>query len=67
MMARALKTIVWWMRTCAGTVVEALREIFDEAAYARFLRSEGVENSREAYGRYLRETREARERRPRCC
>ena len=58
---------VWSTRTCAGTVVEALREIFDEAAYARFLRSEGVENSREAYGRYLRETSGARERRPRCC
>ena len=66
-MARALKTLVWWTRTCAGTVVEALREIFDEAAYASFLRSEGVENSREAYGGYLSETREAQERRPRCC
>jgi hypothetical protein len=58
---------VWWVRTCGRTVAEALREIFDEAGYARFLHSEGVENSREAYGRYLSETREARERRPRCC
>jgi hypothetical protein len=67
MMAKALKTLLWRTRTCARTVVDALREIFDETAYARFLRTEGVENSREAYGRYLSETEDARERRPRCC
>jgi hypothetical protein len=57
----------WWMRTFVSTVREALREIFDEAAYARFLSTEGVENSREAYAKYLRETQTTRERRPRCC
>ena len=67
MIARAWMWSVWWLQMFARTVTEALREIFDEAAYARFLRSEGVENSREAYGRYLRETNETRERRPRCC
>ena len=56
-----------WASSCARTVGEMLREIFDEAEYARFLRHERVENSREAYGRYLRETERVRERRPRCC
>jgi hypothetical protein len=55
------------IRSFARTLVEALQEIFDEAAYARFLRRERAESSCEAYGRYLRETESARERRPRCC
>jgi hypothetical protein len=48
-------------------VMETLHEIFDESAYARFLRSRGLANSREAYALYLRETNATQERRPRCC
>lgn len=48
-------------------VMETLREIFDESAYARFLRSRGLANSREAYALYLRESSSTKERRPRCC
>jgi hypothetical protein len=62
-----LTWVVWWMRTVVSTAAEALREIFDEAAYARFLTTQGLENSREAYAKYLQETQGARERRPRCC
>jgi hypothetical protein len=45
----------------------ALREIFDESAYARFLERQAVPSSREAYADFLREGQAARERRPRCC
>ena len=49
------------------TLMQTLREIFDENAYGRFLRSHGLGNSRESYALYLRETNVMRERRPRCC
>ncbi len=45
----------------------ALREIFDEAAYDRFLASHEVPNSRGSYARFLEERRSSQERKPRCC
>ncbi|HYE25767.1 MAG TPA: hypothetical protein VEG32_11280 [Clostridia bacterium] len=53
--------------SAARLMWEALREIFDENAYARFLRSHRLEDSRESYRHYLRESDATRERRPRCC
>ena len=55
------------LRNVMGTVLAALREIFDENAYARFLARHGMANSREAYALYLSESNVTRERRPRCC
>jgi hypothetical protein len=46
---------------------DTLREIFDEAAYARFLRREGRVSSSEAYAAFRREFDEAKLRRPKCC
>ena len=54
-------------RSFIQVLLQTLREIFDENAYARFLRNHGLVNSREAYAHYLRETKTTRERRPRCC
>jgi hypothetical protein len=48
-------------------LVAALREIFDEAAYSRFLKRKRTERSRESYAEFLREHEIATERRPRCC
>ncbi len=48
-------------------VRDAVREIFDEAAYARFLQRQGTTASRSSYAAFLRETQLARERRTRCC
>ncbi len=48
-------------------LVAALREIFDESAYARFLRRAGIASSREAYAAFRREFEEAKLRRPKCC
>jgi hypothetical protein len=49
------------------TAIAALREIFDEAPYARFLNRTGLESSSEAYAAFRREFEEAKVRRPKCC
>jgi hypothetical protein len=48
-------------------LIATLREIFDEAAYARFLNRAGVASSRDAYAAFRRESEEAKLRRPKCC
>jgi len=45
----------------------ALREIFEESAYERFLAREQVATSPVAYRDFLRETEDAKARRPKCC
>ena len=50
-----------------NVLVAALREIFDESAYARFLDRQRVASSQAAYGEFLRESEIAKARRPRCC
>jgi hypothetical protein len=50
-----------------GTTHAALREIFDEAAYSRFLSRAGMVSSSEAYAAFRREFEEAKMRRPKCC
>jgi hypothetical protein len=57
----------WAVRSFFRLLREALREIFDEAAYARFLARQGISSSRAAYGAFLCESAASRERRPRCC
>jgi hypothetical protein len=48
-------------------LVATLREIFDEAAYARFLRRTQMTSSPTAYAAFWREQESSRARRPRCC
>lgn len=48
-------------------LIAALREIFDESAYGRFLARERLAQDRESYRAFLRERAAAIERRPRCC
>ncbi|HJT00382.1 MAG TPA: hypothetical protein VJ756_14920 [Terriglobales bacterium] len=51
----------------AGAICMAmLREIFDEAAYRRFLQRTGQAASRSSYKEFLRQTSNAKPR-PRCC
>jgi hypothetical protein len=45
----------------------ALREIFDEAPYDRFLRRTQVPSSARAYAAFRRERESTQARRPRCC
>jgi hypothetical protein len=44
-----------------------LREIFDEAAYDRFLRRSQIISSTEAYAAFRQELEAAKTRRPKCC
>jgi hypothetical protein len=55
------------MRRVWRLLVLAVREIFDEAAYARFLARAEMVRSRESYAAFLREYGAVKERRPRCC
>jgi hypothetical protein len=45
----------------------ALREIFDESAYQRFLDRSRLESSPHAYAMFRKENEQAKSRRPRCC
>lgn len=55
------------MRHFMATMLATLREIFDEAAYARFLGRAGIASSSEAYAAFQREFEEVKVRRPKCC
>jgi hypothetical protein len=55
------------LRKAINVVLAALREIFDESAYRRFLERKRMESSREAYAEFIREHELLRARRPRCC
>lgn len=46
---------------------QTLREIFDEAAYERYLRQNGGVQSRESFAAFTEASKASRERRPRCC
>ena len=56
-----------FLRSFLATTAAALREIFDEAAYARFLARTRQPSSRAAYAGFLRERAASQERRARCC
>jgi hypothetical protein len=48
-------------------LLATLREVFDESAYARFLRCQGVPSSPAAYAAFWRERESSFARRSRCC
>ena len=51
----------------ARIVLATLREIFDEAAYERFLGRTHMASSAKAYAAFRQEYEEAKTRRPKCC
>ena len=55
------------IRSGFNIVLAALREIFDENAYTRFLRREKLVPSRHAYRRFTEECERQRVQRVRCC
>jgi hypothetical protein len=55
------------MRNFARILLAALREIFDEAPYARFLQRVQTASTPQAYAAFCREREHRNERRPRCC
>ena len=55
------------MRRMFRVLLEALREIFDESPYQRFLQRTGLPSSRHSYQQFLREREVTQARCPRCC
>ena len=55
-----------WVKA-ARILLATLREIFDEAAYERFLRRTQMPSSPGAYAAFRQEFEEAKTRRPKCC
>jgi hypothetical protein len=56
-----------WLARSATLFVSCLREIFDESAYARFLRQHKIPSSTKSYAEFAREQAAAKAHRPRCC
>ena len=54
------------LKQAARILINTLREIFDEAAYTRFLQRTRMASSPAAYAAFWRE-RETRPPKPRCC
>jgi hypothetical protein len=55
------------VRQAFRILLAALREIFDESAYARFLRRSQMKSSPAAYAAFWREREASQQRRPKCC
>ena len=55
------------MRAIAAVFMATLQEIFDEAAYQRFLDRNGLAASQLSYAGFLKEYEHAKARHPRCC
>lgn len=64
---RTLRRSATLVPTVFAIALATLREIFDEAAYSRFLDRAGRNSSVEAYAAFRREFEEAKVRRPKCC
>ena len=56
-----------WFVGATRLFVCALREIFDESAYSRFLSRHEMSSCPSAYAAFLREQERIKARRPKCC
>jgi hypothetical protein len=56
-----------WVVGGARLLLCALREIFDESAYTRFLARHGMPSCPSSYAAFLREQEMIKARRPKCC
>jgi hypothetical protein len=66
-MKRLFNHVLTAAKNACGILLATLREIFDEAAYARFLNRAGMVSSSESYAAFRQEFEEAKMRRPKCC
>lgn len=66
-MNRRLKAIPVFTAKFFRIIHAVLREIFDEAAYSRFLGRVGMVSSPESYAAFRHELDESKMRRPKCC
>jgi hypothetical protein len=65
--AETIKLIMARLKSFHRVFNAALREIFDESAYARFLSQRQLASSRAAYAAFRQEHEIAKARRPKCC
>lgn len=65
--AKTIKRVAARLKSVQHIFGAALREIFDESAYARFLSQRQLVSSRAAYAAFQQEHEIAKARRPRCC
>ena len=56
-----------WLQKAATILLSAVREIFDETAYERFLRRMQMPSSPESYAAFRAEQGARKARCPRCC
>jgi hypothetical protein len=56
-----------WLVAATTLLLAALREIFDESAYSRFLVRHGMTSCPSAYAAFLGEQEVIKARRPKCC
>lgn len=63
----ALKRLQVPLGTAFKIAAMALREIFDEAAYERYLKRTGSIDSRESFSAFVVTSSKEKERRARCC
>jgi len=61
------RTVWKHVKSAALILAAILREIFDEAAYSRFLGHSGMAPSRASYAAFQCEHTAAKARRPKCC
>lgn len=64
---KSIRLLAQQLKSCAEIFLAALREIFDESAYSRFLSQRQLASSRAAYASFRREYEVTKARRPRCC
>jgi hypothetical protein len=65
-----LESVRWFttrLKLACQILIGTLREIFDESAYARFLKQRQLTSSRAAYAAFRQENEVTKARRPRCC
>lgn len=56
-----------WLTHGAAVIASLLREIFDEAAYRRFLERHHISSSATSYAAFREENDRLKSQRPRCC
>jgi hypothetical protein len=64
---KIIRILAEQLKSCGEIFLAALREIFDESAYSRFLSQRQLASSRAAYVAFRQEHEVAKARRPRCC
>jgi len=55
------------VRRAISLIIATLREVFDEAAYMRFLEGRQIPSSRRAFAEFRREREAVTARSPKCC